>query len=60
MKKCITTVYYLVDNFCRIFHKREKEKLPPSNKKRYREGNLSLAELSTEVVPKSWTEEAAK
>ena len=50
----------MVDNFCRIFHKREKEKLPPSNKKRYREGNLSLAELSTEVVPKSWTEEAAK
>ena len=50
MKKCITTVYYLIDNFCSLFHKWEKEKLLPSNKKRYREGNLSLAELLTIVL----------
>jgi len=50
MKKCITTVYYLVDNFCTIFRKWEKEKLLPSNKKRHREGSLSLAELLTIVL----------
>ena len=47
MKKCITTVFYLVDNFCSIFHKWEKEKLLPSNKLRFRQGNLSLSELLT-------------
>jgi hypothetical protein len=50
MKKCITTVYYLVDNFCYIFQKWEKEKLIPSNKQRHREGALSLAELLTIVL----------
>lgn len=50
MKKCITTVYYLIDNFCAIFHQWEKEKLLPSNKKRHRNGNLSLAELLTIIL----------
>jgi hypothetical protein len=50
MKKCITTVYYLVDNFCKIFHEWEKEKLLPSNKLRFRQGNLSLSELLTLVL----------
>ena len=50
MKKCIITVYYLVDNFCKIYKRWEKEKLLPSNKIRYREGNLSLAELLTIVL----------
>ena len=50
MKKCITTVYYLVDNFCRIFHEWEKEKLLPSSKMRHRDGNLGLAELLTIVL----------
>ena len=50
MKKCITTVYYLVDNFCQIFNRWEKEKLLPSNKIRRRAGNLSLAELLTILV----------
>ena len=50
MKKCITTVYYLIDNFCTIFHKWEKEKLLPTNKKRHRNGNLNLAELLTIVL----------
>lgn len=47
MKKCITTVYYLVDNFCQIFHRWEKAKLLPSNKIRHRAGNLRLSELHT-------------
>lgn len=50
MKKCITSVYYLVDNFCKIFKEWEKEKLLPSNKIRHRAGNLSLAELLTIVL----------
>jgi hypothetical protein len=50
MKKCITTLYYLVDNFCQIFQEWEKSKLLPSNKVRHREGNLSLAELLTIVL----------
>lgn len=50
MKKCITTVYYLVDNFCTMFQEWEKEKLLPSSKKRHKQGNLSLAELLTIVL----------
>ena len=50
MKKCIITVYYLIDNFCKIFHEWEKEKLLPSNKIRHRAGNLNLAELLTIVL----------
>lgn len=50
MKKCITTVFYLIDNFCTVFHAWEKERLIPSNKKRYREGSLSLSELLTIVL----------
>lgn len=50
MKKCITTVYYLVDNFCKIFNEWEKAKLLPSNKIRHRAGSLSLAELLTIVL----------
>jgi len=50
MKKCITTVYYLIDNFCKIYHQWEENKLLPSNKQRHREGNLGLAELMTIVI----------
>ena len=50
MKKCITTIYYLVDNFCKIYNEWEKEKLLPSTKIRHRTGNLSLAELLTIVL----------
>ena len=50
MKKCITTVYYLIDNFCHIFKNWEKAKLLPSNKIRQRVGNLSLAELLTIIL----------
>ena len=47
MKKCITSVYYLVDNFCKIFHEWEKVHLLPNNKVRNRDGRLKLAELLT-------------
>lgn len=50
MKKCITTVYYLVANFCEIYQNFEKSKLLPSDKKRHREGCLSLCELLTIVL----------
>jgi len=50
MKKYITTVYYLVDNFCQIFNEWQKEKLLPSNKIRNRVSHLSLAELLTIVL----------
>lgn len=50
MKKCITTIYYLVDNFCKVYHQWEREKLIPNNKERNRKGNLSLAELITIVL----------
>ncbi len=50
MKKCITSVYYLLDDFCKIYHKWEKEKLIPSTRKRCRDGCLSLSELLTIVI----------
>lgn len=52
MKKCITTIYYLIDNFCKIYQEWEKEKLLPGSdsKLRRREGNLSLSELITIVL----------
>lgn len=50
MKKCITCVYYLVDNFCKMYSQWEKSKLLPTNKIRYRAGNLSLAELMTIIL----------
>ena len=50
MKKCITTVYYLVDNFCKVYQEWERSKLLSSDKQRQREGNLSLCELLTIVL----------
>jgi hypothetical protein len=50
MKKCITTIFYLIDNFCQEYHKWEKNKLIPSGKKRNRACSLSLAELLTIVL----------
>ena len=50
MKKCIITVYYLVNNFCKIYLEWEQSKLIPSNKKRQREGSLRLCELLTIVL----------
>lgn len=50
MKKCITTVYYLVSNFCKIYVEWEKHRFLPTDKKRQRDGCLSLCELMTIVL----------
>lgn len=50
MKKCITTIFYLVDNFCKEYQKWEQSKLIPSDKKRDRACSLSLSELLTIVL----------
>lgn len=50
MKKCIISVYYLVDNFCKIYQSWEQNKLIPTDKQRQREGNLRLSELMTIVL----------
>jgi hypothetical protein len=50
MKKCITTVYYIVGNFCKIYLEWERSKLLPSNRKRQRDSSLSLCELMTIVL----------
>ncbi|KJV56607.1 putative transposase [Orientia tsutsugamushi str. UT76] len=31
MKKCIITVYYLIDNFCKIYQECERKRLIPSS-----------------------------
>ena len=50
MKKCITTVYYLINNFCKVYLEWEQNKLLTSNKKRQRDGSLGLCELMTIVL----------
>lgn len=50
MKKCIITVFFLIDNFCKIFENWEKNNLLPSAKTRQREGNLTLSELLALVL----------
>ena len=50
MKKCITTLYSLIDDFCKIYHEFEKQKLLPSNKTRDRQGKITLSELMTIVL----------
>ncbi|WP_341764190.1 hypothetical protein [Candidatus Tisiphia endosymbiont of Beris chalybata] len=47
MKKCITTVYYLIDNFCKIYQEWEGKKLIASDRKHQRQGSLDLCELLT-------------
>lgn len=50
MKKCITTVYYLIANFCKIYQEWEDKKLLLCNSKRHRQGSLDLCELLTIVL----------
>ena len=50
MKKCITTIFYLTDNFCQEYQKWEQNNLIPTNKKRNRSSILSLSELLTIVL----------
>ncbi|SPR07964.1 transposase [Orientia tsutsugamushi] len=50
MKKCIITVYYLIDNFYKIYQEWERKRLIPNSNQRNRDGKLSLAELLTVVI----------
>ena len=50
MKKCIITIYYLIDNFCKIYKEWEKKQLIPTKNIRERDGYLSLGELMTIVI----------
>lgn len=50
MKKCIITIFYLVDSVCKEYSKWENNKLLPSTNHRKRLGQLSLSELITIVI----------
>jgi len=50
MKKCIITLFYILDNFCKIYEEWERQKLVPTDRKRDRAGSLSLSELLTIVL----------
>lgn len=50
MKKCIITLYSLIDDFCKLYTEWEKANLVPSTKQRHREGQLSLSELMTVIL----------
>lgn len=50
MKKCITTIFCLIDNFCQEYKKWEHNQLLPSSNQRNRAGQLSLSELLTVVL----------
>ncbi|KJV77220.1 hypothetical protein OTSTA716_0368 [Orientia tsutsugamushi str. TA716] len=45
MKKCIITVYYLIDNFCKIYQEWKRKRLISSSNQRNKDGKLYLAEL---------------
>jgi len=50
MKKCIISLFYILDNFCKIYEEWEENKLVPTDRKRQRQGKLSLSELLTIVL----------
>lgn len=50
MKKCIISLFYILDNFCKIYEEWEKQKLIPTDRKRQREGSLKLYESMTIVI----------
>lgn len=50
MKNCITTIFCLLDDFCKEYEKWQESKLLPSNRIRKREGSLKLSELMTIVL----------
>lgn len=50
MKKDITDLYCLVDDFCKFYTEQEKQKLIPSNLKRNRMCHMSLSELLTIMI----------
>nr|WP_231108526.1 hypothetical protein [Orientia tsutsugamushi] len=50
MKKCIITVYYLIDNFYKIYQECERKRLIPSSNQRNRNGKLFLAEINNSDI----------
>ena len=51
MKKDITELYILIDDFCKIYEEHEKQKLlPSSNKQRNRDCRMSMSERLTIMI----------
>lgn len=50
MKKDITELYSFIDDFCKIYHEQEKQKLFPSQRTRNRPCSMCLSELLTIMV----------
>lgn len=50
MRYDITSVYYFIDNFCKIYEEWERSRLLPSQRVRFRKGEMSLSEMLTIVV----------
>ncbi|WP_051354068.1 IS982 family transposase [Rickettsia gravesii] len=48
--RCITTLFCIIDNYCKIYEEWGESKLIPSSRKRKRLGHLSLSELLTIVL----------
>jgi len=50
MKKDITELYCIIDDFCQVYAEYERKKLLPLNKKRNRACKMSLSEMLTIMV----------
>ncbi len=50
MRYDITSVYYFIDNFCKIYEEWEHSRLLPTGRKRFRSGEMQLSEMLTIVV----------
>ena len=50
MRYDITSIYYFIDNFCKTYEEWERSRLLPSNRVRFRAGEMSLSEMLTIVV----------
>lgn len=50
MKRCIITLFCIIDNYCKVYEEWEESKLIPSVRKRRRSGSLRLSELLTIVL----------
>lgn len=50
MRYDITTLYYFIDEFCKIYEEWERAKLIPREGKRKRPGNMSLSEMLTVII----------
>ena len=50
MRYDITSIYYFIDNFCKIYEEWEHSRLLPTERKRFRSGEMQLSEMLTIVV----------